>query len=524
MSELRKFLGAVFGFIAFSCAWTAISLFFRALHTSRPRVALHVSSGSLFSLAFLISCVSLYGAACWAVLLNRKSGRILGLVASITPFLGMALLVGLSLIYHSYNFPASMLLIVSGLATAGLIAFIPKSAVISTTAKPPTPISGDGTNAWINKSVWIVGTVAFLLGIDWFWRWGMRHKLPQHGYFLIQLVLAELLMVLLHELGHTGAGLALGMKLRAFIVGPFQWQKREGKWKFRFNAASLFSSGGATALVPTDPRQAQWRHIWMIAAGPLVTLVSGLIALWATLTAPSQPWADAWLFLACLATLSLLVGMLNLVPFQTNQTYSDGAYLFQLLRGGPWADYHRAMSIVASSLVTSLRPRDYDIDAIQRASAWMTAGMRALLLRCYASYYYLDHGEFHKAGQALEKAESIYDESVHDMRTELHTIFIIDEAFLHRDATAARVWWDRMEAKKPTRLNFDYWLAKAALLWIEGRLDQSEEAWREASALAQQLPTAGAYQFDRYRSELLRRAMDESFALRGAENQTEAPA
>lgn len=81
-----------------------------------------------------------------------------------------------------------------------------------------------------------------------------------------------------------------------------------------------------------------------------------------------------------------------------------------------------------------------------------------------------------------------------------------------------------MEAKKPTRLNFDYWLAKAALLWIENLLDQAEEAWREASALAQQLPTAGAYQFDRYRCELLRRAMDESFALRGAESQAEAPA
>jgi len=67
-----------------------------------------------------------------------------------------------------------------------------------------------------------------------------------------------------------------------------------------------------------------------------------------------------------------------------------------------------------------------------------------------------------------------------------------------------------MQAKKPTQSNVDYWRACSALHWVEGNLKEANEAWKKSNELAQQLPKAGAYEFDRYCCELLHKALDDS--------------
>jgi hypothetical protein len=66
-------------------------------------------------------------------------------------------------------------------------------------------------------------------------------------------------------------------------------------------------------------------------------------------------------------TISLLAFVGNLVPFQTGTAhYSDGAQIYQILSNGPWRDVYRVLRVAAATLVTNLRPRDYDIGAIER--------------------------------------------------------------------------------------------------------------------------------------------------------------
>jgi len=48
-----------------------------------------------------------------------------------------------------------------------------------------------------------------------------------------------------------------------------------------------------------------------------------------------------------------------------------------------------------------------------------------------------------------------------------------------RRAGTARLWWKRMEAKKPTHFGVDYRLAQSALFWIEGRKEEAREAWNK---------------------------------------------
>jgi hypothetical protein len=137
-----------------------------------------------------------------------------------------------------------------------------------------------------------------------------------------------------------------------------------------------------------------------------------------------------------------------------------------------------------------------------------------LLLRLCAYNYFLDLERIPEAGEALREAESIYRQSASDIPAELHTVFVFGSAYVRRDAGAAREWWTRMEGKKPTRFNADYWRASSALHWIEGDLKEANEAWEKSNTLVQQLPRAGAYEFDRYCCSLLRQALDEVPAAR----------
>ena len=58
-----------------------------------------------------------------------------------------------------------------------------------------------------------------------------------------------------------------------------------------------------------------------------------------------------------------------------------------------------------------------------------------------------------------------------------------------------------------TRSQFRLLLSYSALRWIEGDLKEAGESLEKARALAQQLPKAGAYEFERYRCSLLQQVL-----------------
>jgi Peptidase family M50 len=453
-----------------------------------------------------------YAMACWNFWMGRNSARSWGLAAS-----AANTVLGSVFLYIDRRFltaPATAFLnpdaLLLGIGIAGLIAFRRRDVTSSEQLMRSLP--GDGTNAIVNGVMWIAGTGGFVSAMTWWWRWAESNGLVWirssflHDLFL--LLLLELLMVAIHEFGHAFAAQILGMKLRAFIVGPLQWRAREGTWEFRFILSGFLAIGGATAVAPTGRNRPLWRDICMVAAGPFASLAVGLVALWATLAAPGRPWQQDWLPLAFFSTLSLLTGVLNLIPFRTRSFYSDGARIYQLFSRGPWADLHRAFSAAAATTVTPLRPRDYDIDAIERAGSSISIGQPALHLRLLAASYYLDCGRISDAGKALADAEAIYQESASDIPVELHTPFIFGKAFILHDPEGTRVWWERMEAKHPTRQNADYWIARSAFLWSQHRLDEAREAWEKGNTLVQQLPHTGAYETDRDQFALLQKELE----------------
>lgn len=505
MHELRGFLCWIFAITSLICIRMAFLGILRAIHwqhgfSSHSRLV-------LIPVVFTILAVIL-GMACLTFWRSRASAKGWGIAASLTYFFPTVV----AIIYSSHSLWRHTVITLA-LGAVGILAFSrhdqqpkPKAKAEEYTAAP-----GDGTIGSINQFAELLIGVGGLAA-SFRWSGWLRSKgvAKYHGGWsgIALIVLVVIVIAAIHELAHTTTGLALGMKLRAFVVGPFQWRIREGKWQFQFDLEGLLA-GGATGVVPATANFPRWRYLSMVAAGPLVTLLSGAFALAVALRNPGSSPAQTGGFFGIW---SLVVGFGNLLPFRIRNNYSDGAVLYQLISDGPWAEYHQVLSTVGSSLVTPLRPRDFDIEAIRRSTRSVGQGERGLLLRLFAFMYFFDRDNLFEAGEQLTEAESVYFQCGADISPALHSVFVFANAYVRRDAGAAREWWTRLQAKKPARFNVDYWMADSALHWIEANLKEANESWEKCNALAEQLPEAGAYDYDRYCCSKLRQVLDEAAA------------
>jgi hypothetical protein len=528
MLKLRKFLCRTFGFLAvlFSLvAYPQMSQFVQDVHNRsfmQPATDLQLSSALialrvvLLTLAELLHLMPiiltiLYGMAWWSVRRKKSSARGWALAASSAlAFLAVpfSIVAYFSLRYSSQSAVATYFVSLSAVlvapGVAGVIAFAAKdsfgSPEIGPAARPPR-IAGDGTSNWLDRAIWVIAVAGYYLGQVQWYRWGSAHDLPFiHGVGWWALFAAAMLIeTTAHESGHALVGMAVGMRLRAFIVWPFQWVFDHGKWRFQIQPGKIFNFGGAAALVPTNPKQQCSGYISMIAAGPLASLLVGCIAFLLARKVPGTEIEWTWEFFALVSTLGLVLFVVNLIPARPEALYTDGARIYQLLGGGAWADYHCAVSAASSGTVTPLRPRDYDIEAIRRASASIAQGHPGLLLRLLAYNHFRDCNQMPDSCNALAEAESVWGKSEIELPAQLCAHFVIGKAFVAHDSAAARAWWDRMQSKKTGQLDNElyYWEAKCALEIGEGNLEAANEAWEKGNEIAQQRPRAGAYDYDR---------------------------
>jgi len=467
-----------------------------------PRVALIACMLALFAAGFV--------RAWWTFLNARSSARVWGLAAS-SQYVFVALLPTLvSHHLHRVNPILFALGVLGFVAWARRLKALPIAKVEETLSIP-----GDFTSRHVNRVAQGV-TFGLSLGSYLWWQGWLKtlHITALDGALVrLALTIAVLFAITsIHELGHAIVGTACGMKLRAFFIGPLQWRVRDARWEFEFKPKGFLLAEGVTALIPGGGELLPSQYLSMMAAGSLFNVLFGGIALF------TAARCDAALPLPVTGTIALFgawsfgLAAANLLPFRTPQGYSDGAIVLQLIAGGAFADFHLSMARIGSSLVSPLRPRDYDIGSIQRAARGIAHGRQALLLWLYAFSHSIDSGKTQEADETLAQAELVCLQSAPNIPAELHTSFVFGNALVRRDPKAARFWWNRLQAQKPTRFNADYWRAESALHWIEGDLDEARTAWEKSNALVERLPQAGAYDFSRYCCSLLLRELDLSKA------------
>jgi hypothetical protein len=276
---------------------------------------------------------AVFGMAWWTTFREKRSARAWGIAASLG-YLAMALL-PLAFAPHSLFTPLSPLL---GLGIVGVLAFAWPAVTPHAIPQPPvSAISGDGTSSFLNQGMQLFAMLAYFGAYKWWIGWLERNDLSAGDFLTRTLMLAAvgLVIVTLHECGHALVGLILGMRLRAFLVGPLQWRIRDGEWEFHFDPRQILVTSGATGVVPSARDFPRWRQLCMLIAGVAVNALTGCIALRFAYVQAARGTGDV---LALFGAFSLVGAGINLIPFRIPGTYSDGAQIYQILSRGAWAD------------------------------------------------------------------------------------------------------------------------------------------------------------------------------------------
>src|ERR1700690_1021731 len=165
--------------------------------------------------------------------------------------------------------------------------------------------------------------------------------------------------------GHLLAGWAMGSRFSLIQIGPFSLQVVHGMLKVRFRQE--MTALGYAGLHVNRVRRLRRRMLIFLAAGPAANLLSVaavLLLLNKFFPQLSSPWAA--IPAVQFTVVSLLLGVVSLIPFPSSDATSDGSRIAMLLRSRDRA--RRWLNILAL-----VHANDQGI----RASLWKNSWLRA---------------------------------------------------------------------------------------------------------------------------------------------------
>jgi hypothetical protein len=396
-----------------------------------------------------------------------------------------------------------------------LVAFLPRDSASEPLFQSARSVrvKGDGTTSLTLYLAVAVMLGGCSLGDLLCRRWAERAHLPFDPSLLhanLTWFGALVLGVTLHELGHMVAGRIVGMKLLSFRIGPVQAALEDGKWRpiRPRSLQSMFAAG--VSMIPANPLSYDRRQAIVGAAGgTLANFLVGTIALSAMFIAKGSPYESNWDFLSETAIINFAFFVVNLIPAKEAAAYSDGARIYQILTGSVLEDYRRIMAMTQATTVTSLRPKDYDIQLIERIAATDTPGFDRAFLLLVAGDHYFDSGDMESARQKFREAEALYDRET-SFWSERCGNFVTRAVYLLADAAMAEKWWQRRLAVKSRNPGKKNYFPACAYFTITGRLREAEVAWQAELEKTKCSPDTGGRAFDLHNLERLREMMDEA--------------
>lgn len=475
---------------------------------------------SLLSLALVPIVFSIVGSVfalgVWTGFREKPSARWWGMASGfmlvLTALIPVLIYLRFDQSLESLKAGFSMMAVVFGVGVLGIVAFarpVPRPDGAAANESAPRP--GDGTSHLVNRGAGLIALAASCGAYSWWRIWvNDRNLWPDRSFVLDNVAFLAVIaaIIVVHEAGHAIAGLALGMRLRLVAFGPFQVKRSKNKWKFEFTRKLMANRGGAVGLLPATLRPPHWHGIFISAGGPAITIITGTVAIWASETLSNDAPIESHGILALFGAMSLAIGFCNLVPFRLGAYYSDGARICQHAFRLPFSDLAYVLQGVAAVTETSLRPRDYDIEAIERVLQVYPSGTEGHYLKLYIFDSCFERGQFAKAADALVEAEQIYDSCALKAETEIS--FVLGHGGLRDDASATRRWWERLESRNPDRTDASYWLAKCAVNRVNGRPEDASAALLEAEKMIAEKPPTGSRAYEVDWSKLLRKLIAEA--------------
>lgn len=320
--------------------------------------------------------------------------------------------------------------------------------------------------------------------------------------WLVAYLPALILAPAVHEAGHLIGGRLAGFRAALFVLGPLRVERTAGGIRAGLNR-SLALYGGTAASVPEDTHDLRRRTLLMIAGGPATSILSGVLALAlreplglaAIPAAAGHAHVIASTATAVFGVMSLLLGVVTLIPSRAGGPHTDGRRILQLLRSGPAADRDVALFALWGQTLAGRRPREWDPDLVAQALAPADGTQFDVIARQLASVYALDRGEPGEARRHLAGALGLEETLPPLARPGLLVQAAYFAAVVDGDAVRARALFSRAGSRL-TGAPHQRLLAEAAVCLAEGDARLAAGLLDRAEAQLGRAPGRGAAVMD----------------------------
>jgi len=175
------------------------------------------------------------------------------------------------------------------------------------------------------------------------------------------LLLALLVSIVAHELGHLLAASFLNFEILGATIGPFRYERQPGLSHFRYAADGWFRC--SVSAVPREMHNGwRGRTMMVVLAGPIVTLLLFVLAARLALDSHGAGVDDRWFsqFWSCCAAVNFFLFVMGLIPNGRFAAVRNDAALFLALyqNGVDAIDMmvcHQAIELG----LRGVRPQDY---------------------------------------------------------------------------------------------------------------------------------------------------------------------
>lgn len=316
---------------------------------------------------------------------------------------------------------------------------------------------------------------------------------------VILLVLAYFTTVALHELGHLLTGLAQGFQFYLYVVGFLGIKRDEhDRVKVYFNKDMQLFGGIAGSFPAQEMPNVLRKMAAVVAAGPLTSLITGVLFTWGAFTMIYGLTAESTLgyklsagFLLFCALLSLAVFAATTIPSRTGPFFTDRARFFRLIRGGKAAEIEQATLELITLSYTGKRYRDLNPAKIAVIQSDPAPIMRSVG-EYYAYFYHLDRQEYDLAHSYAEKLEASSPELPAMLKNEYLRESAFSYAFVKKDAEKAELLWQKVQNFYENQQVIAVWRTKIALAIVNNQPEVAEILFLKALPKLETQPQKGA--------------------------------
>ena len=306
------------------------------------------------------------------------------------------------------------------------------------------------------------------------------------AFVLILIIVSPLLAMfaafVVHELGHFIAGLFTGFQLLAIHIGSLQIVPPfHLKWSPKDR---LPGAAGMAALVPIHSRNLRSRAIIMLLGGPAINLVTGFAL---AFLLPSYGLLSAWFIF-----FSVMLGVVNLVPFRRLAMHSDGKRILMLLRNSHQGERWLALLKLRADLESGTEFENSSPEFIAIATAVHDDSPETVMAYLIAHLLAFSRHDDLEAARLLEICLKYSGSATPQLRESVLTQAALFQARRRKRAALAEQWLAELPEKTIVPQNRVH--AETAILEAKGDVPGALKKLDEAEAIV--LKSAEPYRRD----------------------------